>query len=93
MPNLLRKKRIKMYQNGEVVKRGELEFTVINAIKLGPTHGWTLLEEAKFRNPLYVITRMGKGGNKVAVTVTEEVLSGKERWSEIDTPREVKEKK
>jgi hypothetical protein len=66
-----------MFEVGETIVRGEQIVKVIRVLKRGELP------------PHYVVQRKGKHGPTI-ITVSESVLSGKERWSEIDSVRDHK---
>jgi hypothetical protein len=79
-------------------KNGEVLATVINIVHRGFNHGWFYFTnpdgESYFfgnkisYNPLYVIKRKSSKHGETIATVTESVLAGKERWSELDSVRD-----
>jgi hypothetical protein len=73
---------------GEVIVKGEMEFTVLNIVNRLP-HGFY----NNFEIPLNIIDKLivckKKVKNKeLVVTLTESVLLGLERYSEFDSVRE-----
>lgn len=69
-------------------KTGEVLATVVGRIERGISHGFVTMDECKYYQPLYVCKRKAKNGGETIVTVTEAVLAGKERWTELDKVRE-----
>lgn len=73
----------------------EVLATVINVVNRGFTHGFNEYmsddvlknELAPFKTPLYVVKKPKKNGFTI-ITISESVLAGKERWSEIDSVRD-----
>lgn len=73
---------------------GQVLATVINVVNRGPSHGFLQIYSKEslevgghYYAPLYVVKKPKKNGFTI-VTISESVLAGKERWSEIDSVRD-----